>query len=301
VSEIKQLIVIQGPTAGGKTDLAIALANYFSTVILSADSRQFYRELSIGTAKPSPSEQQGIRHYFVDSHSITEDVPAALYEKEVRAILNREFQVHNTVIIVGGSGLFVDAVCYGLDDIPTSRELREIIMTEIELSGLDKLRVELKEKDPEYYDEVDLENPVRIIRAIEVIRLTGQKYSALRNASKRINPFEIKRFIIEHPREQLYARINERVDQMMASGLLNEVKSVMQFRNQNALQTVGYKELFEFLDGNCTLNDAVEKIKQHTRNYAKRQITWFRKYDDAVRIPFTSTEQMLHQITLFLE
>jgi tRNA dimethylallyltransferase len=189
----------------------------------------------------------------------------------------------------------------GLDDIPTSKELRTGIMNEIERDGLDTLRAELKEKDPEYYNEVDLENPVRIIRAIEVIRLTGQKYSILRNASKRVNPFEIKRFIIEHPREQLYARINTRVDQMMASGLLHEVKSVIQFKNQNALQTVGYKELFEFLNGNCTLEFAVEKIKQHTRNYAKRQLTWFRRYDDAVWIPFTSTEQMLDQIKLFLK
>jgi tRNA dimethylallyltransferase len=224
-----------------------------------------------------------------------------MYEKEVRTILEDEFNVHDTVIMVGGSGLFVDAVCHGLDDIPTSKELRTGIMNEIERDGLDKLRAELKEKDPEYYNEVDLENPVRIIRAIEVIRLTGQKYSILRNASKRVNPFEIKRFIIEHPREQLYARINTRVDQMMASGLLHEVKSVIQFRNQNALQTVGYKELFEFLNGNCTLEHAVEKIKQHTRNYAKRQLTWFRRYDDAVWIPFTSTEQMLDQIKLFLK
>ena len=224
-----------------------------------------------------------------------------MYEKEVRTILEDEFNMHDTVIMVGGSGLFVDAVCHGLDDIPTSKELRTGIMNEIERDGLDTLRAELKEKDPEYYNEVDLENPVRIIRAIEVIRLTGQKYSILRNASKRVNPFEIKRFIIEHPREQLYARINTRVDQMMASGLLHEVKSVIQFRNQNALQTVGYKELFEFLNGNCTLEHAVEKIKQHTRNYAKRQLTWFRRYDDAVWIPFTSTEQMLDQIKLFLK
>jgi tRNA dimethylallyltransferase len=224
-----------------------------------------------------------------------------MYEKEVRIILEDEFNMHDTVIMVGGSGLFVDAVCHGLDDIPTSKELRTGIMNEIERDGLDTLRAELKEKDPEYYYEVDLENPVRIIRAIEVIRLTGQKYSILRNASKRVNPFEIKRFIIEHPREQLYARINTRVDQMMASGLLHEVKSVIQFRNQNALQTVGYKELFEFLNGNCTLEFAVEKIKQHTRNYAKRQLTWFRRYDDAVWIPFTSTEQMLDQIKLFLK
>ena len=224
-----------------------------------------------------------------------------MYEKEVRIILEDEFNMHDTIIMVGGSGLFVDAVCHGLDDIPTSKELRTGIMNEIELDGLDTLRAELKEKDPEYYNEVDLENPVRIIRAIEVIRLTGQKYSILRNASKRVNPFEIKRFIIEHPREQLYARINTRVDQMMASGLLHEVKSVIQFRNQNALQTVGYKELFEFLNGNCTLEHAVEKIKQHTRNYAKRQLTWFRRYDDAVWIPFTSTEQMLDQIKLFLK
>jgi len=224
-----------------------------------------------------------------------------MYEKEVRTILEDEFNVHDTVIMVGGSGLFVDAVCHGLDDIPTSKELRTGIMNEIERDGLDTLRAELKEKDPEYYNEVDLENPVRIIRAIEVIRLTGQKYSILRNASKRVNPFEIKRFIIEHPREQLYARINTRVDQMMASGLLHEVKSVIQFKNQNALQTVGYKELFEFLNGNCTLEFAVEKIKQHTRNYAKRQLTWFRRYDDAVWIPFTSIEQMLDQIKLFLK
>ena len=294
--KIKHLIVIEGPTASGKTGLSIELARRLSTSVISADSRQFYKELSIGTAKPTLEEQAGIPHFLIDSHSITEEVTAAQFEREALAILEHEFSTKDTVILTGGSGMFIDALCIGLDPIPTSIELRNQINLEFEENGLKPLLNELEQKDPTYFNTVDQHNPMRIIRAIEVIRLTGKQFSEFRKANPTKRSFKVHRFVIDHPREQLYKRINARVDQMMANGLLEEVKSVVQFRNLSSLNTVGYKELFNYLDGNCDLASAVHYIKQNTRHYAKRQLTWFKRHPESIWINYSSTEEMATKI-----
>ncbi len=252
--------------------------------------------MSIGTAKPSVEEQQGVRHYFIDSHSIKNELTVAEFAKDANSILNDEFQNHDNILLVGGSGLFVDAICFGLDDIPSSEKIRDEINEELLENGLEYLKIELKNKDPEYYAQVDLSNPHRIVRAIEVLRLSGQTYSSLRTSSKQQHDFEIKRFVIDHPREALYDRINNRVAIMMESGLLDEVNSLIAYKNLQALQTVGYKELFAFIDKQCTLDEAIEKIKQHTRNYAKRQLTWCRRYDDATWISYSDPIRMAQEI-----
>lgn len=277
------------------------MAKHYSTVILSADSRQFYREISIGTAKPSLREQQGIHHYFIDSHSIFEDVTAATYAKDALDILQKEFLKQDTIIMVGGSGMFIDAVCYGLDEIPSSNELRDELTLIVKEQGLEVLLNELKQKDPEYFIQVDQKNPVRIIRAIEAIRLSNRPYSEMRKSKKQQHPFSIHRFVIDHPREKLYERINIRVDQMIENGLIEEVKSVYNNRHLNALNTVGYTELFAYLDEKLALNSAIELIKQNTRRYAKRQLTWFRKHEEAIWIPFDKTENMTKEILNVLD
>jgi tRNA dimethylallyltransferase len=265
-------------------------------VILSADSRQFYRELSIGTAKPTIEEQQGIQHYFIDSHSITDEVTASTYAKEALSILDVEFKNHDTIIMVGGSGMFIDAVCNGLDDIPASIELRNELTEFVKQNGLDILLAELNEKDPEFYTIVDKQNPVRVIRAIEAIRLSNMTFSEMRKNQKIIRPFETIRVIIDHDRQKLYERINLRVDIMIENGLTSEVKSLMPHKNLSSLKTVGYSELFRFLEDEIDLQEAIELIKQNSRRYAKRQLTWFRKHEDATWIQFTTVDQMTNQI-----
>lgn len=297
----KQLIVIEGPTASGKTALGIELAKRLQTIIISADSRQFYKELSIGTAKPSMKEQAGIQHYFIDSHFLEEEITSARYAKEVLVVLENEFQNHDSIIMVGGSGMFIDAVCIGLDEIPKSDELKKAITLQWETEGLESLLLELKEKDIDFYNEVDRDNPMRIIRAIEAIRLTDEPFSKLRNQKKKELPFEVKRFVINHPREILYDRINHRVDLMLEQGLLEEVKSVLHLKHLSTLKTVGYSELFQFLDGNVSYQNAVDLIKQNTRRYAKRQLTWFRKHPEAVWIDFSSTVEMTNKVESFLD
>lgn len=264
--------------------------------IVSADSRQFYKEISIGTAKPTTEEQEGIPHYFIDSHSIQNEVSAAQFEKEALSCLNDIFSSNDYAILTGGSGMFIDALCIGLDLIPSSKDLRKKINDEYETSGLQPLLEELKEKDPVYFKDVDQQNPMRIIRAIEVIRLTNKPYSDLRKSNPSKRPFKVIRFVINHPREKLYERINQRVDDMMAKGLLNEVKSVIQYRNLTSLNTVGYKELFKYLDGNCDLETAIELIKQNSRRYAKRQITWFKRHLEAIWLDYTNTDKMATEI-----
>ena len=293
---IKRLIVISGPTASGKTSLSVQLAKHFNTCVLSADSRQFYKELSIGTAKPSPEEMEGVVHYFIDSHYLKDEVTAAQFEREGLQLLHKLFQEHEIVILTGGSGMFVDALCNGLDDIPTSRELRNDLQQEVDQGNLSSLLAELKEKDPIYYEQIDQKNPVRVIRAVEVIRLTGRTYSELRKAAPKERPFLVHRYVIDHVRELLYERINKRVDLMMEAGLLEEVKSVIEYRNLSSMNTVGYKELFNYLDGNCSLEEAVDMIKQNSRRYAKRQLTWLRRNPEAQWIPFSSTSEMTEQI-----
>jgi tRNA dimethylallyltransferase len=289
---MQQLIVIEGPTASGKTALAVALAKALNTVVLSADSRQFYKELSIGTAKPHLDELEGIPHYFIDSHSIADPVSASRYEAEAMELIRGELAHHSKLILAGGSGMFIDALCIGLDPIPADPQLQELLTKELNEKGIEPLLEELRETDPEYYQQVDKQNPMRILRAIEVIRLTKIPFTTWRKNDLPKRPFEVIRFVINHPREVLYDRINKRVDLMIETGLIDEVKSVSEYRNLTALQTVGYKEVFEYLDGNWELETCIDKIKQHTRNYAKRQLTWFKRHPETIWLDAKSTNEM---------
>lgn len=298
---MQQLIVIEGPTASGKTALAVALAKTLNTVVLSADSRQFYQELSIGTAKPSREEMDGVPHYFIDSHPISSPVSAAQFEAEALNLMEGELASHQKVILVGGSGLFIDSLCIGLDPIPTDAGIQATLRKELEEKGLEPLLEELKEKDSEFYQQVDKQNPMRILRALEVIRLTDIPFTTWRKNELPKRPFDVIRFVINHPREILYARINQRVDQMIESGLIEEVKSVSQYRNLTALQTVGYKEVFDYLDGTIDLPTCIEKIKQHTRNYAKRQLTWFKRHPEAIWLEAKPTKELCNEILQMIQ
>lgn len=288
--------MIQGPTASGKTALGIMLAKELNTVVVSADSRQFYKEMSIGTAKPDLEEQAGVKHYFIDSHRLDNALSAARYEKEALLVLEKLFEEHQQVVLVGGSGLYIDALCNGLDDIPSSIKLRNELNEQVEKEGLSPLLKELQEKDPVYFAEVDQQNPMRVIRAIEVIRLSKKKYSELRKSKPAERNFESIRFVIDLPREQLYERINERVDRMMQAGLLAEVKTLLPYKSNTALRTVGYSELFAYLEGTCELQEAVDLIKQNTRRYAKRQLTWFRRDETSFWLKEQDTEGQKNEI-----
>jgi tRNA dimethylallyltransferase len=274
----KTLIVIAGPTAIGKTAVAIQLAQHFNTVILSADSRQFYREMSIGTAKPTADELDLAKHYFINSHSVSEPFSVGDFEKQGLALLDELFKIHNIIILVGGSGLYIKAICDGFDNIPVADEgVRERLNHELEEKGLTHLQEKLKLADPDYYIQVDINNPQRVIRALEVFESTGKPFSSYRVANTSTRPFNIIKIALDMPRELLYNRINQRVDIMMEQGLLDEVSSLTPYRHLNGLNTVGYSEIFDHLDGKTDLNTATEKIKQNTRRFAKRQLTWFRK------------------------
>lgn len=273
-----RLICIVGPTAVGKTAVAIQVAQALDTVILSADSRQFYQEMCIGTAKPTPDELEKVTHYFIDSHHITANLSAGDYEREALSLLDELFVKHPQIVLVGGSGLFIHALLKGLDDLPSvSEEIREKWNRLFAEKGIHYLQEALAEADPDYYAEVDLSNPQRLIRALEVWEGTGQAFSRFRKKRASSRPFETLLIGLDMDRSQLYDRIHLRVDQMMADGLLDEVRSLWTHRDLPALKTVGYAELFAHLDGRFTLEEAVEKIKQNTRRYAKRQLTWFRK------------------------
>ncbi len=297
----KKLIIVQGPTASGKTGLSIALAKQFKTSIISADSRQFYKEIAIGTAKPSFEEKQGIVHHFIDSHSLQDEVTAAQFAQEATAIMEKEFLSNDYLIVAGGSGMFVDAFVYGLDELPTDEKVKAKLVRQKEENGLDNLLQELALKDPPFYASVDQKNPARIIRALEVIRITGKRFSDQRAGFKNQFPGKTIRVTIQWNREDLYQRINLRVDEMIQQGLLNEVKSVEHFRNLKSLNTVGYKEVFSYLDGEYDWNTCVEKIKQHTRNYAKRQLTWLNRYPDLIPLSPYSTESIFQQALNYIE
>jgi tRNA dimethylallyltransferase len=274
----KKLIVIAGPTAVGKTAAAIQLARRFNTVIISADSRQFYREMSIGTAKPTTEELAAARHYFINSHAITESFTVADFEKQSLELLDELFKTNDIVILVGGSGLYIKAICEGFDAIPAvAPEIRENLNSEFADKGITYLQEKLKLADPEYYKQVDIQNPQRVIRALEVFEGTGRPFSSYRLAGINKRPFNIIKIGLNLPRDVLYERINQRVDNMVHQGLANEVKSLLPYRHLNALNTVGYSELFDYFDGKSDLNSAIESIKQNTRRFAKRQLTWFRK------------------------
>jgi len=291
-----RVIVIEGPTASGKTALGVEVAKRLNTVIISSDSRQFYKELAIGTAKPTPAAMQGIPHYFVDSHSIHDPVTSARFGQEALQLLQTGLKDLPFVVVVGGSGMFTDALCIGLDPIPTDDATQLQLRTEMARDGIEPLLSELKEKDPEFYALVDRENPARVLRALEVIRLTGQPFSFWRQRKPSPRPFSVHRFVIDHDREVLYSRINQRVDHMITTGLFEEARSVSEFRHLATLQTVGYKECFEYFDGTIDQTLCIEKIRQHTRNYAKRQLTWFRRHPKSMWIRYRSTEEMADEI-----
>ncbi len=281
LNKTKRLIVIAGPTAIGKTEFAIKLAQHLQTEIISADSRQFFKELNIGTAKPSARELSVIKHHFVGSHSIHDYYNVAQFEIDVLSLLDVLFEKHNQVIMVGGSGLYIDAVCNGIDELPdVDEKLRQELNKIYEDEGIATIQQKLKTLDPEFYDTIDRSNPKRIIRALEVCLATGQKYSEQRSNAKKERPFEIIKIGLNIDREQLYQRINERVDQMVKDGLTEEAKELFEFKQLNALNTVGYKEIFDHFSGNIKLEKAIEKIKTNSRRYAKRQLTWFRKNDN---------------------
>lgn len=278
IGKNKTLIVIAGPTAIGKTALAIELARHFSTEIISADSRQFFQEISIGTAKPDPNELAAAKHHFIDSHSITTFFSTGDFEKQALEVLAGIFKHNDLAIMVGGSGLYLDAITKGLDELPdTDMQIREELNTLFQTEGLEPIKQRLEAADPEYFAKVDQFNPQRMIRGLEFFLSTGKKVSGFLTNSKKERPFNIVKIGLNLERALLYDRINHRVDLMLAAGLLDEVKKVEQYKDLNALKTVGYAELFDYLDGKLLYTEAVDKIKQNTRRFAKRQLTWFRR------------------------
>lgn len=275
------LIVLIGPTGIGKTDLSLNIAEHYNTEIISADSRQLYADLKIGTAAPTPEQLARVKHHFVGTLQLTDYYSAAQYEAEVMKKLNKLFKRHNVIVLTGGSMMYVDAVCKGIDDIPTvDEETRKTLMQHYENVGLERLCAELKILDPEYYDIVDKKNPKRVIHALEICYMTGQTYTSFRTSQTKERPFNIIKVGLRREREELYARINKRVDIMMEDGLLEEAKSVYQYKDLNSLNTVGYKEMFKYLDGEWELPFAIEKIKQNSRIYSRKQVTWFKRDTD---------------------
>ncbi|EJX03607.1 tRNA delta(2)-isopentenylpyrophosphate transferase [gut metagenome] len=275
------LLVLIGPTGVGKTELSLSLAEQFQTEIVSADSRQLYADLKIGTAAPTPEQLARVPHHLVGTLQLTDYYSAAQYESEAMALLQDLFQRHEVVVVTGGSMMYIDALCKGIDDIPTvDAETRALMLERYETEGLEALCAELKLLDPEYYRIVDLKNPKRVIHALEICYMTGKTYTSFRTRTQKKRPFRILRVGLTRDREELYDRINRRVDAMMEEGLLEEARSVYPFRHLNSLNTVGYKELFKYLDGEWTLDFAVEKIKQNSRIYSRKQMTWFRRDND---------------------
>ena len=272
------LVVVLGPTGIGKSKISLQLANYFNTEIISADSRQLYRELTIGTAVPSAEDLDSIPHHFIQTKSITEYYNVSDYETEALKVIDHLFLKKNPLILTGGSMLYIDTICKGIDDIPTvDPEIRAEVVRWFEENGIDALRNRLMETDPEYYQIVDLNNSKRLLHAVEIHQMTGQPYSSFRKNIVKERPFRIVKIGLNQDRKILYDRINQRVIQMMEAGLLDEAKTVYQHRKLNSLNTVGYKELFSFLDGKCTLEEAIDLIQRNTRKYARKQLTWFRR------------------------
>ncbi len=276
VTDANILLVVAGPTAVGKTALCVRLAQQLGTEVVSADSRQLYRELSIGTAKPTPAEMDGVTHHFIGSHHITDPVTAGRYERECLTLLNELFTRHRVVILSGGTGLYINAVCFGLDDMPpVDATLRETLRLRWQQDGLAPLQEQLRQLDPVYAQTADLQNPVRVTRALEVCLGTGLPYSSFRQDKPADRPFKSVLVALDRPRPELYARIDTRMDQMLSDGLLDEVRNLYDYRQLPALQTVGYQEVFPYLDGTYDYDEMVRLLKRNSRRYAKRQLTWF--------------------------
>lgn len=273
----KKLTIVLGPTAVGKTDYSIRLAKEYGSPIISCDSRQIFKEMKIGTAPPSTEQLAAVKHYFIFSHSVSQYYTAGKYELEAIDIVEDLFKSHDRLVMTGGSCLYVDAFCNGLGEFPeTDWEFRKELMDRLEKEGLESLQKELKALDPEAYCSMDIANRQRVVRALEVNITTGKKYSSFKNNQPKDRSFEIEKICLHRDREELYDRINERVDMMLAAGLVEEVEGLRKYREMPALNTVGYKEIFQYLDGEISLDRAVELIKRNTRHYAKRQMTWWR-------------------------
>ena len=295
------LIVLIGPTGVGKTELSLSIAEHFHTCIVSSDSRQLYSDLKIGTAAPTPDQLARVPHHFVGTLKLTDSYSAAQYEAEVMAKLDELFQQNDVVVLTGGSMMYVDAICKGIDDIPTvDKETRELMIQRYEEEGLEKLCAELKILDPEYYKIVDLKNPKRVIHALEICYMTGKTYTSFRTRSTKERPFRIIKIGLIRDREELYERINRRVDIMMQDGLLEEAKNVYEYKHLNSLNTVGYKEIFQYLDGEWTLDFAIEKIKQNSRIYSRKQMTWFKRDTDITWFHPDQKEEIMNHINNLL-
>ncbi|MBP1668848.1 MAG: miaA 1 [Bacteroidetes bacterium] len=281
MTQRKYLLTLAGPTAVGKTQVAIEIAKHFNTEIINADSRQVYREMKIGTAVPTLGQLAAVPHYFIGSRSIQEYYNASMFEQDAIALLTRLFVGHDLVIMTGGSGMYMDAVCSGIDDFPAVNALiREQLRSDFQQKGMEWLRSRIKESDPEYYEQVDLNNPKRLLKALEIITMTDRPYSSFLTRNKKEREFSIIPVGLNVERTVLYRNINQRVDSMIREGLVSEVEALFPFRHFNALNTVGYKEIFDHLDGKISLEEAIDLIKRHSRQYARRQITWFRKNSD---------------------
>lgn len=293
------LIVVTGPTAVGKTALCIDIAKHYGIPIINADSRQIYRELRIGTATPTEEQLRSVKHYFVGSISIDDYYNASMYEQDVLALLN-QFKQSHIQLLTGGSMMYIDAVCNGIDDIPTVREdIREEMKRRYAEEGLEALCADLKRLDPEHYAVVDKQNHRRVIHALEICYQTGTTYTSFRKQEKKQRPFQIVKIGLNRDREELYQRINQRVDQMMADGLLDEVRSLQDKRSNNALNTVGYKEMFTYLDGTWSLEEAVERMKGNTRRYARKQLTWFKRDEEMRWFHPQQQEEILKYISQY--
>ena len=281
---MKTLVVVLGPTGVGKTELCLNIAKHLKSPIINADSRQIFAEIPIGTAAPTQEQQREVLHYFVGNHNVTDYYSAAMFEEDAMSIIDKLFkEKHNSVLMSGGSMMYIDAVCKGIDDIPTIDEnTREKLKNDFEKNGLDKLVEKLKVLDPEHWQIVDKKNPRRVIHALEICMMTGKTYTSFRKNTNKKRPFNILKIGLNRDREELYERINKRVLNMIDAGLINEVSKLYNFRNLNSLNTVGYKEIFDYLDGLLTLDESIRQIQSNSRRYMRKQLTWFRR-DDSIK------------------
>lgn len=294
---MNSLVVLLGPTGVGKTEVALQIAEHLQSPIINADSRQLFAEIPIGTAAPTKEQQERVKHYFVGTLHLTDYYSAAKYEEDVLQLLNQLFNQQQMALLSGGSMMYIDAVCQGIDDIPTVDEAtRRLLKRKLETEGLDALVAELKVLDPEHYKIVDLHNPRRVIHALEICFMTGNTYTSYRKNTKKIRPFNIVKIGLNRPREEMYERINNRVLEMMNQGLIEEAKAVYPQKGLNALNTVGYKELFAYFDGDISLDDAILKIQSNTRQYMRKQVTWFKRDNQIKWFSPTNIEEIINYI-----